>query len=138
MPRKKKKGPAFERIAITLPPEVLAAADRLARRLDRSRSWVVAEAVRRFVQEDSSSPDPASLREPRSSYAAAPYSPGLGHLRLVQLEADLRLTPGERVRAAEEMARLTRRLRLASGEQVLCFDSPEDYLAWKQRDAVSR
>jgi predicted transcriptional regulator len=40
---------SYARIAITLPPEDLVAADRLAEELDRSRSWVIAEAVRQFV-----------------------------------------------------------------------------------------
>jgi metal-responsive CopG/Arc/MetJ family transcriptional regulator len=39
----------YARIAITLPPEDLAAADRLAAQQDRSRSWIVAEAVRQYV-----------------------------------------------------------------------------------------
>lgn len=132
---RKKRGPAFARIAITLPPEVLEAADRLASRLDRSRSWVVAEAVRRFDQDESPARAPGLLREPRAGYQAM-LSPGLGHLRQAQLEADVRLTPAERVRAAEETARLSQHLRPALGQQLLCFDSPEEYLAWKRREAV--
>ncbi|MGH7528616.1 MAG: ribbon-helix-helix domain-containing protein, partial [Gemmatimonadales bacterium] len=44
MPRK----PSYARVSITLPREVLAAADRHARELDRPRSWVIAEAVRSY------------------------------------------------------------------------------------------
>ena len=45
------RGKPFARIAITLPSVELAAADRLAAAQDRSRSWIVAEAVRRYVRE---------------------------------------------------------------------------------------
>jgi hypothetical protein len=44
--------PPLERITITIPQPLLQAADELAHRLDRSRSWVLAEAVRRLVAED--------------------------------------------------------------------------------------
>src|SRR2546426_6506738 len=85
---------AFTRISITLPREVLAAADRRARGLDRSRSWLIVEAIRVYF-----AGSPSQVRES----AATPYgvpSPGLGPLRLAQLESDLRLTPGRRVPAA--------------------------------------
>jgi hypothetical protein len=50
----------YARIAITLPPEDLAAADRLAAALDRSRSWVIAEALRQFVAAQGASSEPRS------------------------------------------------------------------------------
>src|SRR5881296_909957 len=109
---------AFTRISITLPRDVLGAADRRARALDRSRSWVIVEAIRAYVA------GPASqVREA----APPPYgvtSPGLGPLRLAQLEADLRLTPERRVRAAEETARLGERVRGTRGRphRILSFD----------------
>jgi len=43
------RAPNYARIAITLPPDDLAAADRLAAAHDRSRSWIVAEALRQYV-----------------------------------------------------------------------------------------
>lgn len=46
----------LERVTITIPQPVLAAADALAHRLDRSRSWVLAEAVRRMVGSEEVSP----------------------------------------------------------------------------------
>jgi hypothetical protein len=129
-----RKRKPFARIAITLPHEVLAAADRLARQLDRSRSWVIAEAVRRYA----AAPEAASgdrVREPRIvPYAAAP---GLGELRLAQLRADLRLTPEERVKAAEEEARIRPgAARRGPAARLLFFDHYEDYLEWKRRDAI--
>ncbi len=41
----RRKSP-YARVSITLPREVLAAGDRLARAADRPRSWVIAEAIR--------------------------------------------------------------------------------------------
>ena len=126
----------YARIAITLPPVVLAAADRRARRLDRSRSWVIAEAIRRFVVEEPSDNSAlAPLREHVTGYQAGPTG-DLGTLRLAQLEADLRLTPEQRVVAAEDTGRLARMVRPATGQQLLVLDRPEDYLCWKRQDAA--
>ena len=123
---------AFKRISITLPKDVLEAADKRARALDRSRSWVIVEAIRAYVGA------PAQVRES----APPPYgvtSPGLGPLRLAQLESDLRLTPERRVRAAEETARLGERVRGSRGRanRVLSFDRYEDYVEWKRKEAAS-
>ncbi len=86
----------YSRIAITLPPEVLAAADRLARAHDRSRSWIVAEAIRRYAA--AAEPDPVR-------------APGLGPYRLDQLTRDLAGSPEDRVRAAERTRQLDRHVR---------------------------
>jgi hypothetical protein len=123
----------FARISITLPRDVLAAADRRARALDRSRSWLIAEAIRAYVA-GSSSP----VREP----GATPYSltsPGLGPQRLAQLDSDLRLTPEQRIRAAQETARLGERVRGTGGRphRVLSFDRYEDYVEWKRKEQAS-
>lgn len=91
----------YARIAITLPPRDLAAADRLARLQDRSRSWIIAEAVRRYA-----------------AAAEAPASrPGLGGYRRDQLIRDLALTPDGRVRAAEETLRLNRFIGRVAGPE---------------------
>ncbi len=121
---------AFTRISITLPRDVLAAADRQARALDRSRSWLIVEATRAYL-----SASPPHVREP----ATTPHgvtSPGLGPLRLAQLESDLRLTPERRIRAAEETARLGERVRGARGRphRLLSFDRYEDYVDWKRKE----
>lgn len=58
------------RVTCTLPADVLKAADGLAKRLDRSRSWVVAEALRRYVI-----PQPAPApSHGRVSESVAPYA----------------------------------------------------------------
>src|SRR2546425_12954305 len=120
---------AFTRISITLPREVLAAADRRARGLDRSRSWLIVEAIRVYL-----AGSPSQVRES----AATPYgvpSPGLGPLRLAQLESDLRLTPERRIRAAEETARLRGGGPGAGGRAhpVLSFGRDEGYVGWKRK-----
>ena len=116
----------YERIAITLPAEDLEAADRAARKLDRSRSWLIAEAVRQYV----------ARPQPGLDVATAEPRPGLGQSRRQQLMADLRLTPEERVRAAEETARVTTLVSPARVHRILAFDRYEDYLAWKKVEAL--
>lgn len=118
----------FARISITLPRDVLVAADRRARALDRSRSWLIVEAIRAYVSGSPSLPREAAP----TPYAVAP--PGLGALRLAQLESDLRLTPEQRIRAAEETVRLGERVRGTGGRphRVLAFDRYEHYVDWKR------
>ena len=133
------------RISITVPKDLVTAADRRARQLDRSRSWVVAEALRGWLgsgEEGAGSGEPKRtplVREPGPAYAAAPYVAGLGAYRLGQLSADLALTPEQRVREAERTAReaelVTGRRRV---DQVLTFDRYEDYLEWKRLRDIGR
>ena len=119
---------ALARISITVARDLLVAADRRAKKLERSRSWVVAEALRRYLAR------PGAVRES----AVAPYEAagpkGLGSYRRAQLDADLALTPEQRVREAEQTARVA---ELAAGKRlghrVLTFDRYEDYLEWKRR-----
>ena len=123
------KTPPFARIAITLPAPDLAAADRLATRYDRSRSWIIAEAVRRFVRADDDAA--ASVVPPASQLPR-----GLGPSRLAQLRKDLALTPELRVREAEDTLRLSARHQSARRHLLMTFDRYEDFLDWKhQRDA---
>jgi len=118
------KKPRYARIAITIPEDDLAAADALARERDRSRSWVISEAVRRYTAELAHAPEPAS------------FKPGIGALRRAQLVADLRLSPEERVRAAEETARVGQVRERLHAERVIGFDRYEDYLAWKRLEEI--
>ena len=106
------KQPRYARIAITLPPETLAAADRLARETDRSRSWVIAEAVRHFT------------------------AAGLGPSRLEQLRRDMQLTPEARIREAEETMRVAELRHGPRRDRMLAFDRYEDFLDWKRSEAV--
>jgi len=100
----------YARIAITLPPEDLAAADRLAAALDRSRSWVIAEALRQFV----------------AAQGAGPLPP-LDASRRAQLQRDMALSPSQRVGEAER----TQVLPLAPGEPRR-FAHYDDFVAWRR------
>jgi hypothetical protein len=126
------KKKAFARISCTLPEDVLAEADRIAAREDRSRSWVIAEALRRYASP--ARRQAITVQEP----GALPYTPGLGESRLAQLRADLSLSPEARVRAAEESAALSALLRPSRGARLLQFDRFDDYLEWKRREAAQR
>jgi Ribbon-helix-helix protein, copG family len=120
----------YARIAITLPKKDLAAADRLARTQDRSRSWIVAEAIRRYAAVTEVQPvhaaDTAAVSSPPLSY------PGLGASRLAQLTRDLQLSPEARVLAAEETLRQTGLPGRPRRHQLLAFDRYEDFLDWKK------
>lgn len=124
----------YRRVTVTVPAVVLEAGDELAARLDRSRSWVVSEALRRYAGGEGAAvaaapshavrEDPAPLYGVQQAFRAAELS---------RLESDLALSPEQRVRLSEELART-----VASGwarphrRQVLQFDSFEDYLRWKR------
>jgi hypothetical protein len=125
-------------ISITIPRDVLRAADRRARELDRSRSWLLVEALREYLARPAEVAAPAGgvVREP----AASPYAarPGLGASRQAQLEADLALTPEERVREAERTAREGALARERGGaRRLLQFDRYDDYLQWKRREDLA-
>ena len=108
------------RISVAIPSPLVTAAERCARELGRSRSWVVTEALRRYLGGGS------EAGEGRSGLA-------LGEYRRAQLEADLALTPEQRVREAEETARLSETGRKHwRAHWVVFFDRYEDYLTWKR------
>lgn len=104
------------RISMTIPPDVLRRADRIAKREGRSRSWVLTEAVRRLAE-----PTPAQ-------------PPRLDDSRRTMLKADLALSPTERVLAAERTAREVPVRPYAS--LFVTFDRFEDYLEWKRRETI--
>lgn len=114
------KSTRFARIAITLPEKDLAAADRLALRHDRSRSWIVAESIRRYAATDA------------ATASVPPRATGLGSLRRAQLIRDLSLTPEARVRAAEETLGLAELRSKPRTHQLAAFDRYEDFLDWKK------
>lgn len=123
---------ARSRISITIPKEVLEAADRRATELDLSRSRLVSEALRRYLT-DRSGP-PWAVAEARPT-----YRPGPGPARLEQLRADLTLTPEERVRIAEQTA-LVSELRgpPPQRDRVIGFDRLEDFFAWERHEELRR
>lgn len=131
---------SYARISITLPEPLLVAADRRAGELDRPRSWVVAEALRTYLGATDASPRPRAaasrVREPSMSYDS-PHRPGIGPSRLAQLEADLALTPEERVLDAERTARAVPDRPRPAVSRLLVFDRYEDYLDWKRREDIA-
>jgi len=117
----------FARIAITLPKDILAAADRRAKALDRSRSRVIVDALRAYLA------TPAVGREPtQPAYGSDAH----GVARLEQLERDLAKSPTERLHAAEQAAGLAKSVRRSPGSgrrhQIIGFDSYEDFYEWKR------
>jgi predicted transcriptional regulator len=119
------------RVTITVPEEVLEAVDRRAAELDRSRSRLIVDALRRYVAEPEVSA--ARVREPAATYVA-----GLGPGRLAQLEADLALTPEERVLLAQQTAAIgaERRRGAPLRHRVVVFDRIEDFFTWERREAI--
>lgn len=120
---------AFTRISITLPKDVLTAADRRARELERSRSWLVVEAIRAYLSRPGATP--AQVREVDGPVYAVEE---VAEARRRHLAADLARTPAERLRRAEELAGLARSRRAPRGRrrQVIGFDSYEDFYEWKK------
>lgn len=116
--------PTMIRISATVPDELIAATDRYAASVDRSRSWVISESLRRYLQEADRDEAPREL------------APGLGESRLGQLRADLQLTPRKRVEEAERTAREARLDRPSARELLIMFDTFEDYLEWDRGEAV--
>ncbi len=116
MPRK----PVYARVSITLPREVLAAADRQAKALDRPRSWVIAEAIRSYRS------------GPRAEGPAPSDAAEVAAARRQHLLADLRRSPEERLRRAAALLRLAPGAGTRRRAQIIGFDSYEDFAAWKK------
>jgi hypothetical protein len=110
--------PPLERVTITIPQPLLAAADDLAVRLDRSRSWVLAEAVRRMVAaEPSPNPSPVPVA-PVESAARPPRSKPPASTALEQrLARAVALPPAARLRSAEERSHPSHLVEIARGLQ---------------------
>ncbi len=126
---------ALKRITITIPEEVVDAADLVAAQLDRSRSWVLSDAARLGLGPHSSSNGPT--REVDDSHNEDWSGGGLDLSRRIQLESDMALTPTERVLEAEQTARLSEVLGgTPSRDCVIVFDSFEDYLEWDTREGI--
>ena len=129
---------AITRISITIPRQLLTALDRRAKQLDRSRSWAIAEAVRRFLGRAERTPAETTagkrVHQPVTSASAAV---AVAAARRRHLGSELALPVSERLRRAEELGKLGRQAqRRATRQQVIGFDSYEDYYQWKQARLV--
>lgn len=123
MPRR----PAVARISITLPPGDLSLADRLAGRLDRSRSWVFAEALRRWGG-SGKAPDVATA----THIAEPPDKAGRDLPMAVDPAAGLQLSPTARLQRAQDLtAEFRREHPRAERIQIVAFGSLEDFRDWK-------
>ncbi len=128
----------LDRISMTIPADLVRQADQLARRWDRSRSWVIAEAVRRLSEQQKGTPQPGMVAE--RGIAAPPLLTGpadggrLDPYRRRLLADDVRLSPEDRVLAAERTAREVP--ARSFGRLFVSFDRPEDYLEWKNLEAA--
>jgi len=130
---------SYRRVTVTVPVDVLREADRLARGLARSRSWVVTEALRRFAALSGRAPGTRAAPAGVHAEVTPPYAarPGLDEQRLAQLESDMKLTPEQRVREAQSTVELAYRLhRPPRAAQVLSFETYEDFLDWRERDLL--
>jgi len=121
---------AYARISVTLPKGVLAAADRRAKELDRSRSWVIAEALRQWNAGGAPTTASHAVRES----AAPPYGAReVAEARHQHLLTDLQRTPAERLRRAGDLAQLAQAGRPRGPRvQIIGFDSYEDFYQWKK------
>lgn len=111
----------FSRISITLPPDTLRAADELAARHDRSRSWIVAEAIRQYAAAQRGAP-------PSDDDATR-----VGRSRLEQLRRDVALSPEARVLESEGIVTVDGE----PGEPGApvpprSFPSYDDFIAWRR------
>lgn len=137
----------MRRITITVPEDLVRSADERAGALDRSRSWIVADALRRYLTEPMKDrvgqeivpaegrPVVEAARSSGSNMRAA----SLGPYRLAQLESDMRLSVEERVKESELAARVTElRTTPLRSERILTFDRYEDFLEWERWEELSR
>ncbi len=121
---------SYARVSITVPRDVLAAADKRARALDRSRSWLVAEALRQYLSQAGAGTRPGRVSEAPTAGNAARE---VAEARTARLAADLKLSPEERLRRAEALGRLARRLQpRGRHHQIIAFDTYEDFYQWKK------
>jgi hypothetical protein len=135
------------RVTISIPRELVEAADRRAKDIDRSRSWVLTEALRRYLGQLSSVR--GVREEATTAYAVAPERSVGGDepaadaaaeiqaARARRLRSELALPALERLRRAEELARLgAPPTESGVSLQVLGFDTYEAYYEWKKNRLI--
>jgi predicted transcriptional regulator len=137
----------MKRITITIPDELVREADERSRALERSRSWVIVDALRRYLagesadsrQDSEVTSVASSVAEGSQNRYSSQRAIGLGPYRLAQLEADLRLSVEQRVKESERAARVTElRTTPLRSERILTFDRYEDFLEWERWEELTR
>ena len=127
----------LERISITIPKDVLEAADRQAAELDRSRSWVVVDALRRYLGSVGAGREGQPAGVVREVAPILYVAGEVAEARLRHLRAELALSPSERLRRAEELGSLARQAqRRGRRQQAIGFESYEDFYEWKKRRLI--
>src|SRR5437660_671865 len=118
----------LNRITVTIPAALVRGAGARARRERRSRSWIVAEALRHYLAEAPAEASPASPRAP----TADEFTAESRRVAASHLTAALVLTPADRLARAEELGQLAReRQGRSHREQVIAFETYDDYYRWK-------
>jgi predicted transcriptional regulator len=102
-------------LSISLPADLRARLDAEAERQRRSRSFLVAEAVREYLG-----------RRDRRSF---------GEARERTLREGLALSPAERLRLSEELWRELARGREVTVPWTAAFDTFDEYERWRRRGA---
>lgn len=130
------------RITISIPRDLVQAADERANEVDRSRSWVLTEALRRYlgqavptrgVREEAAVPYAAPRRPVGGPQPALDAAAEVQAARERRLRSELALPAVERLRRAEELARLgAPQAESGVSLQVLGFDTYEAYYEWKK------
>jgi len=100
-------------LSISVPAELRSTLDAEAKRQRRSRSFVVAEAVREYV-----------ARRQRDAFEEA---------RQRTLREGLALAPAERLQLAEELWQELARGRQAAQPWAASFETFDDYDRWRRR-----
>lgn len=100
--------------SVSIPAELRAALDAEVQRQRRSRSFVVAEAVREYL-----------ARQERETFDEA---------RLRTLRDSLALSPGGRIQLAEELWQEFTRGRTTSEPWTATFETFGEYERWRRED----
>ncbi len=125
----------FARISLTIPEHLLKKLDTQARVLDRSRSRVIADAVRQYLARgaDDVTGRRASLPAVSEPAAEAYAAAAIAESRRRRIETELALSAAERLERAEELLRLAPpSARCVPNQQIASFESYDDYYEWKR------
>ncbi len=119
--------PPVARTSITLPHRDLSAADRIALALDRSRSWVFAEAIRRW---SGAGGGPEQASQAPVAVPPAPAAPTLPPAS--DPAAMLRLSVTARLQRSQQLTAEFRRAHPRGVRtQIVAFATQGDFEQWK-------
>lgn len=115
----------LSRTSITLPQPQLAAADQIAAQLDRSRSWVFAEAIRRWANR-------LPTLDPVTGPQETEVAPSAAQPPRIAPATALKLSPTARLRMAQDLVGALRREHPRPTRlQIIAFESQQDFHSWK-------